>query len=725
MDPAPVGPYSIVTTVIAVVAIGALVTVLFLLRRERAQARRNAELVRVARQLNRRYDALQRVTSEGVVVQSMDGHVVDLSERAAQILGVTRQDAVGMPVSKLPVVLLDDRGLAVNPAIVLGRHDADVDERTTVVTLVPPGPGARPSVVQVTSRLMPPDDNGGETAVLTTIVDITARHDVEVALSRSETQFKVAMENAPIGMALVDLDWRITEANVALAELLGTHASALRGYRIDELSAPEDRASQRMAMDRLLGGGQQRFSLEMRCKRADDQLVWVVLDAALVRGADGRADHFVVQVRDATESKMQAEMLTHRAMHDPLTGLANRTLLQEVLQTALAQPGAVDRIAVLACDLDGFKAINDRYGHAAGDDILVHVAGVLRAASSGNGTVARLGGDEFVVVLQDVHAARAVFEVANEIHSGLAEPVRVGRRRLGVGASVGIALAEPHLVEAGAPTLLAAADAALYRAKQSGRGRTEVYDTSMELAAPSNVHRELLHAIEAGEIVVHYQPIVDLSDSRVVGYEALVRWQHPHRGLLLPGAFLPQVEEAGVSVLLGQLVATRVVEFLATKADDGRWVSVNVSADQLGDSELATRLLQDLSRHRVTAGRLVLELTESSLVASGTRIRHELTQLSAAGVPILLDDFGTGVSPLSYLRDLPVAGVKLDMSFTSGIPHDPTAGKVVRALGALARELAMVTIAEGIENEEQADFLRRNGWRYGQGWLYGGALPVD
>lgn len=716
-----VGPYGVVSAAIAVVAIVSLVTVLVLLRRERGQARRNAELVHVARQLRRRYDALQSVTHEGVVVQSVDGRVLDLSERAAEILGVARASVVGVEVARLPLVLLDDRGVAVSPAHVLAGHGDG--ERTTVVTLVPPVPGARPSVVQVTSRSVPAEDD--EAAVLTTVVDITARHEVEAALSRSETQFRVAMENAPIGMALVDLEWRVTEANVALAALLGTHASALRGYPLDDLSAPEDRAAQRMARDRLLAGGQQQFSLEMRCRRADEQLVWVVLDAALVRTPDGRPDHFVVQVRDATESRMQAEMLVHRAMHDPLTGLANRTLLQEVLQAALSQPGAVDRVSVLACDLDGFKAVNDRYGHAAGDDILVHVAGVLRAATAGGGTVARLGGDEFVVVLQSVHAARAVFEVANAIHAGLAEPVRVGRRRLSVAASVGIALADQHLAGAGAPTLLAAADAALYRAKQGGRGRTEVYDASMELSTTPTVQRELVHAIENDELVVHYQPIVDLSDERVVGYEALVRWQHPQRGLLLPGAFLPHIQEAGVSVLLGQFVASRVVEFLARTAGDARWVSVNVSADQLGDSELATRLLQDLSRHRVTAGRLVLELTESSLVASGTRIRHELTQLSAAGVPILLDDFGTGVSPLSYLRDLPVAGVKLDMSFTSGIPHDPTAGKVTRALGALARELAMVTIAEGIENEEQADFLRRNGWRYGQGWLYGGALPLE
>jgi EAL domain-containing protein (putative c-di-GMP-specific phosphodiesterase class I) len=217
---------------------------------------------------------------------------------------------------------------------------------------------------------------------------------------------------------------------------------------------------------------------------------------------------------------------------------------------------------------------------------------------------------------------------------------------------------------------------------------------------------------------------VDLADGRLVGYEALVRWQHPYRGLLLPAAFLPLVQEAGLAVQLGQFVATSVVAFVASAPESTLWVSVNVSADQLGDGEFATTLLAEISRHRVMAGRIVVELTESSLVASGTRIRHELTQLSAAGVPILLDDFGTGVSPLSYLRDLPVAGVKLDMSFTSGIPDDPTAGKVARALGALARELAMVTIAEGIEHEEQADYLHRNGWRYGQGWLYGGAQPA-
>jgi EAL domain-containing protein (putative c-di-GMP-specific phosphodiesterase class I) len=327
--------------------------------------------------------------------------------------------------------------------------------------------------------------------------------------------------------------------------------------------------------------------------------------------------------------------------------------------------------------------------------------------------------------VQDVDGPKAVFEVAAAVHAGLQEPVRVARRRLSVGASIGIALADPDAIEGGAPAMLAAADAALYRAKAAGRGRTEVYDHSMSRVSGADLHQELAAALEAGELVVYYQPIVDLGDRRVVGYEALIRWQHPYRGLLLPNAFLAMVQEAGLAVALGQFVARRVVEAVAAMPDQTRWVSVNVSADQLGDGEFATTLLAEISRHRVMAGRIVVELTETSLVASSTRIRHELTQLSASGVPVLLDDFGTGVSPLSYLRDLPVAGVKLDMSFTSGIPDDPTAGKIARALGSLARELAMVTIAEGIEHAEQAEFLHRNGWRYGQGWLFGSAQPVE
>ncbi|NMM15860.1 MAG: EAL domain-containing protein [Cellulomonas sp.] len=721
-------PWGAVSSGVAVVAIGALVAVLVLLGRERGQVRRAQDLLVMARELRHRYDALQSVTKEGVLVLSLSGRVLDISERAAAILGVDARAPVGKAIADLPVVVDNEEGLSMNPAAVLshraGASGAGYSVDSQLVGIVLPGQrGTQARMVQVATQLVPAGD-GTAPAVLTTLVDVTGRREVEAALERSEMQFRVAMENAPIGMALVDLDWRIVEVNVAFAELLGTTVEALRWYDLGALSQPDEQEAERADVARLLAGEQHRFSREKRYQRADGHLVWAVLDVALVRGPSGDPDHFVVQVRDSTESRLQAEMLTHRAMHDPLTGLANRTLLQEVLQSVLEQPGVVDRVAVLACDRVGFKTINDRYGHAAGDEVLVHVAGVLRAATAGRGTVARLGGDEFVVVVQDPDAAKAAFDVAASILAMLGEPARVQRRRLTVNASIGIALADPEAISGGAPALLAAADAALYRAKAGGRGRTEVYDASMAVqGAAGTLKTELADAMAKQQLVLHYQPIVDLSDGRVVGHEALVRWQHPDRGLLLPGSFLGHVQEVGLAGALGAFVATEAASYLARCADPSRWVSINVSADQLGDGEFAARLLAEIARNRLARGRLVVELTESTLVASGTRIRHELTQLSAAGVPILLDDFGTGISPLSYLRDLPVSGVKLDMSFTSGIPDDPVAGKVTRALGALARELAMVTIAEGIENEEQATYLHRNGWRYGQGWLFGSAQP--
>jgi len=701
--------------------------------RARRTARRSAAVRLEARRVQQWYEAVKASTREGFLLQTVSGAVLDLNPAASEMLGVDARGAVGRHINDLGLVVVDEHGLAMVPAGVFGvrhlngstRHPAD----PVLVGLGRAGldqaglDQAVTRAVQVATSLVPNGDGDG-VAVLSLLTDVTTRQQTKAALERSETQFRVAMENAPIGMALVDLSWRLVEVNAAFAELLGTTVDALRGYELLALSHPDERAAERAEVERLLDGQKHRFSQEKRYLRADGHEVWAVLDVALARTVDGAPDHFVVQVRDSTESRLQAEMLTHRAMHDPLTGLANRSLLQEVLQSVIEQPGASGRLAVMACDLDRFKAINDRLGHAAGDEVLVHVAGVLRAAAGGRGTVARLGGDEFVVVLQDLDSARTVVEVAAAVHGGLREPLRFQRKRIAVRASIGIAFADADTLANGAPGLLAAADAALYRAKAAGRGRTEVYDPSMAASGVStSLHAELTEALTNGQLALHYQPIVALSDERVMGHEALIRWRHPQRGMLLPDQFLGVAEEAGLGVSLGAWVVTEAVSYLARCKDQTRWVSINASGDQLGDGEFVARVLWEISRMRVAPGRLVVELTESSLIDSGTRVRHELTQLRAAGVPILLDDFGTGISPLSYLRDLPVNGVKLDRSFTSGIPDDPAAAKVARALGSLARDLTMITIAEGIENVEQADFLYASGWRYGQGWLFGGGRP--
>jgi EAL domain-containing protein (putative c-di-GMP-specific phosphodiesterase class I) len=290
-----------------------------------------------------------------------------------------------------------------------------------------------------------------------------------------------------------------------------------------------------------------------------------------------------------------------------------------------------------------------------------------------------------------------------------------------VNASIGVALADPTAITASAMAMLAAADTALYRAKADGRSRTVVYEPAMGSSASSKlaVAAELAAAIEAGQLLLHYQPTVDLSTGTVVGHEALVRWQHPQRGLLLPGVFLPTVTETGLGMALNATVIRQAVQYLARTTDLGRWVSVNVSAEHLGDGELVARVIDDVRSHGIAAGRLVVELTEGGLGQPGSRVRQEIADLRAAGVPVLVDDFGTGAAPLAYLRDLPVDGVKLDMSYAAGIPDDPVAARVSRALGALAREMEMVTVAEGIETAEQAVFLHRCGWRYGQGWYFG------
>ncbi|MFN3865299.1 MAG: putative bifunctional diguanylate cyclase/phosphodiesterase, partial [Demequina sp.] len=559
-----------------------------------------------------------------------------------------------------------------------------------------------------------------------TMMDTSGLREAAEALNRSDAQFRKAMENAPVGMALVDLEWRLMEVNRSFAEMMGSTVAALRGTPFSSLSHPHDLNAERDQLQRLYDGHQSQFTCEKRYVRADGNVVWAVLDVGLVRYAGGAPDHYVVQVRDSTDDRMRSELMAHRAMHDPLTGLANRTLLQDVLQQVLEQPDAHTRVGVIAVDLDGFKGLNDRFGHAIGDNALVHVAGVLRTAAAGRGTVARIGGDEFVVVVQDPDCSKALFEIAGAIHQGLKRPVQVKRHQITLHASVGIAMADDDTTVGGAPSLMSAADAAMYRAKTSGKSRTEVFEPSMRTASDmhSALAAELADAIEDGQLVLHYQPILELSTRAIVGYEALVRWQHPTRGLLPPAAFLPLIEDKNLSVALGAALVDQAAQFLAHGPSPTMWVSLNVSADQLGDSEFADRVLTAIGRYHLSPQRLVVELTEASLVAPNTRIRHELTELRNAGVPILLDDFGTGVSPLSYLRDLPVSGVKLDMSFVAGIPEDPAGARVSRALGALARELGLATIAEGIETEAQAQFLSRCGWRYGQGWLFGVAQPA-
>lgn len=709
------------TATIAVLLLACL-ALFFFARSRRARIARDQVLAR-ERRLRRQFEAVMSSTRDGVLIVTRTDEIALLSDVAASVLGVSRDDAVGRPLARLGLRVVDDR---MRPLLLREAFGVDTNDVKPRIIGVPGRRGPEDvRWVQVRARVVPDGLDEGPVTIVT-IMDTSGLREAAEAISRSDAQFRKAMENAPIGMALVDLEWRLMEVNRAFAEMMGSTVAALRGVPFSSLSHPQDLHAERDQLGRLYEGHSSRFNIEKRYVRTDGNVVWAVLDVGLVRHAGGAPDHYVVQVRDSTDDRMHSEIMAHRAMHDPLTGLANRTLMQEVLQELLDQPDPEFRVGVLAIDLDGFKGLNDRFGHATGDNALVHVAGILRAATGGRGTVSRIGGDEFVIVVQDPDCSKAMYDIAGAIHDGLRRPIQVKRHQITLHASVGIAMADAETIHGGAPALLSAADAAMYRAKSLGKSRTEVFDTSMQHTSDrhSALAAELAQAIERGELVLHFQPILELRTRTVVGYEALVRWQHPTRGLLLPASFLPLIDDRNLSVALGLSLVDQAAHFLANGPSQSTWVSLNVSADQLGDSEFADRVLSAIGRYHLSPQRLVVELTEVSLVAPNTRIRHELTELRNAGVPILLDDFGTGVSPLSYLRDLPVSGVKLDMSFVAGIPEDPAGARVSRALGALARELGLATIAEGIETEDQAQFLAECGWRYGQGWLFGVAQPA-
>ena len=693
-------------------------------RAGQARKARDAATAR-ATGLRKQLDAVLASARDGVVVTSAAGDILMMSGAAATSLGVSVPDVVGRPVARLGLRTIDEGMRPLNLQEVLSaRYNRGGEARIVGI----PGRRGTEDVrwLQVTTVEVLDADPSGPVSVAR-IIDSATTSEVTETKNRTDQQFRKAMENAPVAMALVDLEWRLMEVNRAFAEMLGSTVAALRGTPLAALSHPADVSKERDDLQRLYEGAQPRFVIEKRFVKSDGLVAYAALSVGLVRHPGGAPDHYVVQLRDTTQDRVHSDQLAHAVEHDPLTRLANRTLMNDVLEKAIGQPDAIGRVAVLAIDLDGFKGLNDRYGHAVGDDALFHTARVLEAAAGRHGKVARIGGDEFVIVIDELNASRTAVTVAAAIHEGLRKPLSLKRHQLNLHASVGIALADAETLADGMASLLNSADAAMYRAKAAGKSRTEMYVSSMRIDAESHgtLILELRDAIEHGDLVLHYQPILELSDRTVVGYEALVRWQHPTRGLLLPGAFLPLINDRQLSVELGSTLVDQVAGFLAENRDSQTWVSLNVSADQLGDSEFADKVLTSIARHQLSPHRLVVELTEASLVSPNTRIRHELTEMRNAGIPILLDDFGTGVSPLSYLRDLPVSGVKLDMSFTAGIPEDPAGARVSRALGALARELGLATIAEGIETESQAEYLRSCGWRYGQGWLFGVAQPAS
>ena len=496
------------------------------------------------------------------------------------------------------------------------------------------------------------------------------------------------------------------------------------GALFHDFAAPGDRT--RLDRDLLMRTG--HATLVKRYLRGDGRELWLRAATSLVE-EDGEQRVLSI-IQDITGARRAEAQLAHRADHDPLTGLPNRELLRRRLSSALAQvrAGRAGGVGLLFLDLDRFKVINDSLGHGAGDRLLREVAARLRAGTGPGDLLARLGGDEFALVTLDHEGAPAL---GSRLVAALGAPFVVDGREVTVGASIGVAVRRPDDAAGPDPdedALLREADTAMYAAKRAGEGPVVVFEDTLRRRAVARLEDEqgLRRALQRGELRVHYQPIVRLADGGTDGFEALVRWQHPDRGLLGPGAFLPTAEETGLVVPVGRAVLHEACAALAAWRRTGApgRMSVNVSAQQLATGTLRDDVERALDAAGLPAEALTLEITEQALVVSHEKAAAVLSELRARGCQVALDDFGTGYSSLAYLRHLPVDVLKIDRTFVAGAVTPPDDGRLLSAIASLGASLGLRTVVEGVETSAELAAARAAGATHVQGYLLGRPAPT-
>ena len=664
-----------------------------------------------------RYRRLVEQAPLGYLVTDRWGQVVEANRAAEALFGVTAEAIVGQEV--LDWVHPDD--LALLTEHIEQLWDGAVD-RYEVELRIEPADGVERWIRAACTlhRPEPPD----EPTYLVLLHDFTARR----AAQEETARLAQVIESTSDLVGLVDArTGRLQYLNGAARRLFGLVDVDVTGIHHLDLYTDASMATiEQEAMRRILDGEPWQGELDM--PRPDGTVVHVWTTMTIEFDEHGRPLRISAVGRDVTERRRLEQQLTHQATHDGLTQLPNRALLLDRLEELL-EPWPAPATAVLFLDLDRFKAINDTLGHDAGDELLREVARRISGVLRPDDIVARLGGDEFVVVCPDAGDEERARALAQRVISAVeASPIRAGTAEVAVTASLGIALS------AGAAhpeSLLRDADAAMYRAKELGRARLEVFDESMRLRGARRVvlAEELARGLEHNEIVVHYQPAIDLTTGAVVGVEALARWQHPEMGLLSPGEFIGLAEETGLIVGLGLAVltaaCTEAERWHRQLGDEAPDVHVNLSARQLTTPNVARLVAGVLERTGLPATRLCLEVTESVLMEDASTSVATLHSLSELGVSLAIDDFGTGYSSLSYLRRFPVDVLKVDQSFVSGLGPDAEDSAIVAAIVNLASTLDLRAIAEGVETLEQLERLGTLGCDAAQGYWFAQPVPAD
>ncbi|HEV3468035.1 MAG TPA: EAL domain-containing protein [Pyrinomonadaceae bacterium] len=546
------------------------------------------------------------------------------------------------------------------------------------------------------------------------------------ALRESEERYHRLVELSPDAI-FVHVGGEVVFVNGAGVKLLGAETEGqIVGRPVKEFVGRDLRDGAGGVIYEAAGDARDAAFLEAKLVRPDGTEVCVEAAAVPFTYKDRPAVQVVA--RDISRRKQMEEKLLHDAFHDALTGLPNRALFMDHLKLAVERAKRSEKrylFAVLFLDLDRFKNINDSLGHTMGDQVLVATAARIEKCLRHLDTVARFGGDEFAVLLDGVEDANDTIRVAQRLQREMATPINVGGHEVFTTVSIGIALSTTGYERP--EEVVRDADTAMYRAKAAGKSRYEIFDTGMHARAVAllRLETDLRRAVEREEFVVHYQPIVSLADTAIQGFEALVRWRHPERGLVAPSEFIPVAEETGLIIPLGRWVlgeACRQMHRLQAASGAARplSLSVNLSGKQFMQPDLIGQVKQILRETGFDPRRLHLEITESSVIENTETVTQMLLQLRALGVRLSMDDFGTGYSSLSYLHRFPIHTLKIDRSFVSGDGEN----EIVRTIIMLARNMGMDIVAEGVETREQLAYLRELKCEYGQGFLFSRPLDV-
>jgi diguanylate cyclase (GGDEF)-like protein/PAS domain S-box-containing protein len=570
------------------------------------------------------------------------------------------------------------------------------------------------------------DDEGIVDGVIGVAMDVSERWRAEQSLRASESRYRTLYERNLAGVFRVTMDGWLLDCNESFARIFGysSPADALRQPALDFYLRPADRKT---FLARLTESGS-LSNFELAARRRDGSPIWVLENATLVEGPDGVGPLIEGTVIDITERKRAEDQVKHLAFHDALTGLPNRLLFNDRLTMALAQAHrSRQKLAAIYLDLDRFKVINDSLGHTVGDELLRRVADRLRLCIREEDTIARLGGDEFILLVPRLSSEEDVETVGRKILTAIRLPFTIDDRKFFLTTSIGISVYPEDGIDS--ETLVQNADTAMYRAKERGRDNYQLYAPAMNPGALDRLSLEnrLRQALSNGELVLYYQPVVDLKDGRIRGAEALLRWRHPERGLLKPADFITLAEISGLITPIGRWVLKSACEQIREWKAMGiprLTVSINLSPRQFQQVDLVGEVATTLSASEIEAGSLDLEITESSAMENPQLAINTLWELRKLGVGISMDDFGTGYSSLNYLKKFPIDRLKLDQSFVRDVVTKPEDAAIVRAVINMAHTLQLVVVAEGVENEEQLAFLRQQRCDEMQGFLFSPAIEA-